>query len=70
MVRLLPRVVACSLVQPARLELALLDPQIGRKLGIVAANVLDEPLRVLRPDEHLERVTYGKSGDRASSTTA
>jgi hypothetical protein len=37
-------------VQPTRLELALLDPQVARKLGIVAANHLDEPLGVVAAD--------------------
>ncbi len=30
-----------TLVQPARLELALLDPQVARELGIVAAHLLE-----------------------------
>ena len=34
-------------VQPARLELALLDPQVARELGIVAPHVLDETLAAL-----------------------
>ena len=42
------------LVQRTRLELPLLDPQFRRDLGIVAAHLLDEALRVLAPDEHLE----------------
>ena len=46
-----------ELVQPARLKLALLDPQLRRDPRIVAAHLLDEPLRVLAPDEHLECVT-------------
>ena len=58
------------LVQPARLELALLDPQLSRHVGIVAAHLLDEPLGVLAADEVLELATSGKSGERASSTTA
>ena len=44
------------LVQPARLELALLDPQLRRHLVIVAAHLLDEPLGVLEADERLDRV--------------
>jgi hypothetical protein len=36
------------LVPPARLELALLDPQVACKLWIIAANVLDEALGVLQ----------------------
>jgi hypothetical protein len=40
--------------RPARLELALLDPQVARDLGIVAANLLDEALGVLATGEHLE----------------
>jgi hypothetical protein len=34
------------LVHPARLDLPLLDPQTGRRLGIVTAHFLDEPLGV------------------------
>ena len=45
------------LVQPARLELSLLDPQLRRELGIVAAYLLDEALGVLAADERLDRVT-------------
>jgi len=33
-------------VQPVRLQFALLDPQVARELGIVAANLLDEALGV------------------------
>ena len=36
-----------ALVQPARLELPLLDPQLRRDLGIVSAHLLNEPLGVL-----------------------
>ena len=43
-----------GVVQPARLELLLLDPQLRRHLGLVAPHLLDEPLGVLAPDEHLE----------------
>ena len=32
------------LVQPARLQLALLDPQVARELRLVSANLLDEAL--------------------------
>jgi hypothetical protein len=39
-------------VQPARLELPLLDLQVARELGIVATNLLDESLGVLAA--HLE----------------
>ena len=48
----------------------LLDPQLRRELGIVAAHLLDEALGVLAADEHLELEPSGKSGERASSTTA
>jgi len=37
-----------SLVGPARLQLALLDPQRARELGVVAAYFLDEAHGVLR----------------------
>ena len=59
-----------SLVPPARLELPLLDPQVARKIEIVAAKLLDETLRVLVSDEHLSSTPSGKSGERASSTIA
>jgi hypothetical protein len=45
-----------ELVQPARLKLALLDPQVSRKVGIVAAHLLDEALRVFAAHEYVERV--------------
>jgi len=38
-------------VQPARIQLALLDPELRRDLGIVTAHLLDEPLGVLAADE-------------------
>ena len=38
----------------ACLEFALLDPDLRRDLGIVAAHLLDEPLGVLATNEHLE----------------
>ena len=56
-----------GLVQPARLELALLDPQVARELGIVAANLLDEALCVLAPDERLEASPSGWSGEERRS---
>jgi hypothetical protein len=37
-----------------RLKVPLLEPQATRKLCVVAANVFDEPLRVLAADEHLK----------------
>jgi hypothetical protein len=43
-----------SLVQPACLQFPLLDPELVRDLAIITPNLLDEPLRVLAPDEHLE----------------
>src|SRR4249919_2176860 len=42
-----------GLVQPARLQLALLDPQVACELGIVAAHLLDEAFGVLAADEHV-----------------
>jgi hypothetical protein len=36
-----------TLVQPARPELRLLDPQVTRELGVVAAHLLDEVVGVL-----------------------
>ena len=36
--------------------------QVVRKLGIVAANLLDELLGVLAADEHLERITEREVG--------
>ena len=35
-------------------RLPLLDPQVAREFGIVAANLLGEALSALAPDEHLE----------------
>ena len=55
------------LVQPAPLQLALLDPQVAREVGIVAANLLDEPLCVLAPDEHTPRARH-RAGSRARVT--
>lgn len=52
-----------DLVQPAAVQLALLNPpQLRRDLWIVAAHLLDEPLGILQADEHLERVTERKGG--------
>ena len=45
-----------GLVPPASLKLALLDPQVARELGVVAADLLDEALGVLSADVDLERV--------------
>lgn len=39
-----------GLVQPARLHLPLLDPQIRRHLGLVAAYFVDEALGILAAD--------------------
>jgi hypothetical protein len=41
--------------EPARIQLALLDPRVAREFGIVAASLLDEvvgdpPLRMVRAD--------------------
>jgi hypothetical protein len=47
---------ADDLVQPARLELPLLDPQVAGELGLVVSHLLDEPLRVLAADERLDGV--------------
>ena len=58
------------LVHPARLELPLLDPKLGRNLGSVAANLVHKSLRVLAADEHLKLNAEGEVGERASSTTA
>src|SRR5688572_12979685 len=41
-------------VHPPASQLALLDPQLRCHLGIVATHLLDEPLRVLAPNQHLE----------------
>ena len=51
----------CS-VRPARIKLALLDPQMTRELGIVAAHLFDEPLGVLR------RTNVSRPGDQLGST--
>ena len=59
------------LVHPASLQLPLLEPQVARKVGIVAANLLDEALGILAAaDEHTSSSTpSGKSGESALSTT-
>jgi hypothetical protein len=41
----------------ARLQLPLLDPQVARKVGIVAPHLLDESLGILAADERLDGVT-------------
>src|SRR5262245_49970978 len=38
-------------------ELPLLNPQLRRELRLVATHLLAEPLAVLAPDEHFDRVT-------------
>ena len=48
---------ATQSVQPARLELPLLDPKGTRELGLVAAYLLEEALCVLAADERLYGVT-------------
>ena len=45
-----------------RLEFQPRDPELRRHLGTVAAHLLDEPLRVLTADEHLERVAEREVG--------
>ena len=42
---------------PARLQLPLLDPQVARELGIVAADLPDEALGVLVAEERLDGVS-------------
>ena len=42
---------------PARLELALLDPQPRRRVRIVAAHLVDEPLRVVATDRDRQILT-------------
>jgi hypothetical protein len=49
---------------------SLLDPQVAREFGIVAAHLLDEPHGVLAADEHLEFDAEREVGQGASSTTA
>ena len=57
MVPLLNRQVASrASVQPARLQLPLLDPQVAREPGIVALHLRDEALGVLAPDERLDGI--------------
>jgi len=53
------------LVQPSHLQLPLLDPQVARELGVVAANLLDEPLSVLTADEDVDPVTEGAGRRKA-----
>jgi hypothetical protein len=57
MVPLLNRQVASrASVQPARLQLPLLDPQVARELGIISAYLLDEALGILAAKEGLDGV--------------
>jgi hypothetical protein len=66
-----PRVFSASrLVQPASIQLPLLDPELLPDLGIVATHLLDEALGVLAANEDLERVTQRELGESATSTTA
>jgi len=49
-------------VQPTdAFELSLLDPKVGGDPGVVAANLLDEPLGILAADERLDRAPSGGS---------
>ncbi len=61
-----------QLVHPTtRFELPLLDPQVARKLRIVAAHVFYESLGVLAPDERVDGVAErGSSAPRGSRTRA
>ncbi len=54
-----------QLVPATRLDLPLLDPQVARELGIVAANLLDEALGVLAANERLDGVAERVVGARA-----
>ena len=54
-----PEVRFDELVQPARIELPLLDPEFGRDLGIISTNLLDDALASLAPHEHLELDAVG-----------
>ena len=51
------------LVQPTRLELSLLNPQLHRHLGLVAAHLRDEQLRVLAADELARRERHVAGND-------
>ena len=55
-----------------RLEVPLLDPELRSDLGIIAANLLDEPLGVLASDEGVAcgpRPLTGDSGRRRVGTS-
>jgi hypothetical protein len=54
------------LVQPARLHLRLLDPQVAREFGIVAAYLLDEALSLLAS----RRTTFAYSSWQSEATPA
>ena len=45
-------------------ELPLLDPELGRELWLVAAHLLDEPLRVLATDEGRQHVAQWEAWRR------
>jgi hypothetical protein len=46
----------------ARLKLAVLDPQVAREFGIIAAHLFDEALSVVAADEHFERIAEREVG--------
>ena len=52
-------------VQPACLQLPLLDPQLRRNLGIVTAHLLDKPLGVLTADERLDCIAEREVGRKS-----
>ena len=59
-----------ALVQPATLQLALLDPQVAREVAIAAAYLLDEALGIFTSDEHLDGVAERVIGDERRSMIA
>ena len=58
-----------KLVQPARLQLALLDPQVRRKLRVVAVDLLDEAFGIFTHKTSMES-PGGLVAESESSTTA
>ena len=60
-----PRWTVRSLVPPARLELALLDPQVVGERGVVLPHIREELLCVLKPDAHLKRIAERVARARA-----
>ena len=54
-----------DLVPPTGIKFTLLDSEVARQLGVVAAHLIDEPLGILAPHERLDGVAERVVGARA-----